>query len=64
MVKRSRCKATHLVLRSHLALLKLKVAAPAIRFSLAELFNNSLLAGKLPRDWTRANVRVQSTSVD
>ena len=35
----------------------LKVAAPAICFSLAALFNNSLLAGKLPRDWKRANVR-------
>ena len=29
----------------------------AICFSLAALFNNSLLAGKLPRDWKRANVR-------
>ena len=35
----------------------LKVAAPGICFSLAALFNNSLLAGKLPRDWKRANVR-------
>ena len=35
----------------------LKVAVPAICFSLAALFNNSPLAGKLPRDWQRANVR-------